>query len=167
MRTITMTQKKWLLSLHILFSAIMLGTSVTFLILSITVASAADSSLVLACYKAMHVLSKTSVRASIIGTLVTGLMLSVWTHWGLVKYYWIIAKEILSVIAVILGPFGMYIWTLQGISLLTDTGVGAADHGAYVSNMAYLLLGIGLQLLSLIAMFLLSVFKPWGKRKAK
>ncbi|MDD9265538.1 hypothetical protein ACFPES_00690 [Paenibacillus sp. GCM10023248] len=165
MKTLTMTQKKWLLSLHLLFAAIMLGTSVTFLILSITAASTEDSGLLLACYKAMHVLSATSVRASVIGTIVTGVLLSLWTHWGLVKYYWIIAKEVLSAIAILLGPIGMYMWTLRGISYLTDTGVGAADQGAYVVNTISLFIGIGLQIASLVAMFLLSVFKPWGKRR--
>lgn len=164
MKLINMTQKKWLLSLHILFSAIMLGTSVTFLILSITAVSSNDSGLILSCYKAMHVLSTTSVRASFIGTIVTGLLLSVWTHWGLVKYYWIIAKEILSLVALILGPIGMYIWTLQGISLITDGGAGAVNQGAMVENTISLFIGIGLQVISLVAMFLLSVFKPWGKR---
>lgn len=167
MKTINMIQKKWLLSLHILFAAIMLGTSVTFLILSITAVSTKDSGLVLSCYKAMHVLSETSVRASVIGTIVTGILLSLWTHWGLVKYYWIIAKEVLTLVAVILGPIGMYIWTLQGISLLTDVGVEGANQGAYVVNTISLFIGIGLQIISLIAMYLLSVFKPWGKRKIK
>ncbi|MHC0564796.1 hypothetical protein ACYEXS_35015 [Paenibacillus sp. MAH-36] len=105
------------------------------------------------------------MRASFIGTIVTGLLLSVWTHWGLVKYYWIIAKEILSLLALILGPIGMYIYTLQGISLITDVGVEGANQGALVVNTLSLFIGIGLQLISLVSMFLLSVFKPWGKRK--
>jgi uncharacterized membrane protein len=165
MKNFSMTKKKWILSLHILFAAIMLGTSVTFLILSITVASTSDSGLVLSCYKAMHVLAGTSVRASVIGTIVTGVLLSLGTHWGLVKYYWIIVKEVLTVVAVIVGPIGMYVWTLKGISLLAEVGGESANQGAYVSNMLWLFIGIGLQLLSLIAMYLLSVFKPWGKRR--
>ncbi|WP_239696803.1 hypothetical protein [Paenibacillus oryzisoli] len=162
-----MTKKKWMLSLHIVFAAIMLGTCVTFLILSITVASSSDSGLILSCYKAMHVLAGTSVRASVIGTIVTGVLLSLGTHWGLAKYNWIIAKEVLTVVAVIIGPIGMYIWTLKGISLMTDVGAESAYQGAYVSNMFWLFIGIGLQLLSLIAMYLLSIFKPWGKRKSR
>ncbi|MDR6549988.1 hypothetical protein [Paenibacillus qinlingensis] len=167
MKTMSLMNKKWLLSLHIVFSAIMLGTSVTFLILSITAVSTQDSVLVLACYKAMHVLSGSSVRASLIGTVVTGVLLSVRTHWGLVKYNWIIVKEILTLIAIVLGPFGMYVWTLKGITLLTDVGIEGVNQGAYVTNTVYLFIGIGLQLLSLLAMFVLSVFKPWGKRKTR
>ncbi|MGO4498416.1 hypothetical protein AB4114_21290 [Paenibacillus sp. 2RAB27] len=165
MKNFTMKQKKWMLSLHILFAAIMLGTSVTFLILSITVASTSDSVLILSCYKAMHVLAGTSVRVSVIGTIVTGVLLSLGTHWGLVKYYWIIVKEVLTVVAVIVGPIGMYIWTLKAISMLTEVGGESANQGAYVSNMLWLFIGIGLQLLSLLAMYQLSVFKPWGKRR--
>lgn len=165
MKILTMTQKKWLVSLHIIFSAIMLGTSVTFLILSITAASTNDSELVLACYKAMHVLSSTSVRASVIGTILTGVILSLKTHWGFLKYNWIIAKEALSLVAILVGPIGMYVWTLQGISLLTDVGAESANQGAYVVNEVSLFIGIGLQIISLVLMFLLSVFKPWGSGK--
>jgi hypothetical protein len=139
---------------------------VTFLILSITVASTSDSVLILSCYKVMHVLAGTSVRASVIGTIVTGVLLSLGTHWGLVKYYWIIVKEVLTDVAVIVGPIGMYIWTMKGISMLTEVGGESANQGAYVSNMLSLFMGIGVQLLSLITMYLLSVFKPWGKRKS-
>jgi hypothetical protein len=34
-------------------------------------------------------------------------------------------------------------------------------------NRTYLFIGISLQIVSLIAMFILSVFKPWGKRERK
>ncbi|MGG1550811.1 hypothetical protein [Paenibacillus ferrarius] len=164
MPTLSMKSKKWLLSLHILFSAILLGTSVVFLILSITAAASNDAGLVLASYRSMHVLSDTSIRASTIGTTVTGILLSVWTHWGLFKYRWIISKEVLTLLVILIGPFGMHVWTLRGITLLQDTGIGGATQGAYVSNSLMFFAGIGIQIVALVAMYLLSVFKPGGKR---
>ena len=147
---LSMNQKKWLLLAHLIFSSIMLGGAVIFLVLSIVAATSTDASVISACYQAMHALSKTSVRASTIGTIVTGVLLSVWTHWGLFRYYWVIAKEVLTLVAIVVGPIGMYMWTLPA---------GAEDLGA-------LWIGIILQVISLAAIFGLSVLKPWGKRKA-
>ncbi|MCR2822276.1 hypothetical protein [Lederbergia panacisoli] len=78
---LSITGKRWLLTIHLIFSAIMLGNMVTFLILSITAASTGSEQLVSSCYQIMHVLSKTSVRASTIGTFVSGILLSMWTKW--------------------------------------------------------------------------------------
>ncbi|MGG1659131.1 hypothetical protein [Brevibacillus sp. NRS-1366] len=153
MSKLGMLQKKWLLLVHLLFSSIMLGGAVIFLVLSIVAANTTDASVFSACYTAMHVLSKTSVRASTIGTIVTGVLLSVWTHWGLFRYYWIIAKEWLTLVAIVLGPIGMFMWTLPARTLPPGEGLGA------------MWTGIILQIISLAAIFCLSVLKPWGKRK--
>ncbi|MDF2684453.1 MAG: hypothetical protein K0R47_5643 [Brevibacillus sp.] len=149
MNKISMTSKKWLLLLHLIFSAIMLGGAVIFLVLSIVAATTTDPNVFQACYTVMHVLSQSSVRASTIGTLVTGVVLSALTHWGFLRYHWIIAKEGLSVLTIALGPIGMYVWTAGALS---------------GENPLMLWIGIVLQILSLVAIFLLSVFKPWGKR---
>lgn len=74
---LSITGKRWLLTIHLIFSAIMLGNMVTFLILSITAAGTENEQLVESCYQIMHVLSKSSVRASTIGTFVTGVLLSI------------------------------------------------------------------------------------------
>ncbi|WP_103104512.1 hypothetical protein [Brevibacillus reuszeri] len=163
---LSMNQKKWLLLAHLIFSSIMLGGAVIFLVLSIVAATSTDASIISACYQAMHALSKTSVRASTIGTIVTGVLLSVWTHWGLFRYYWLIAKEILTVFAIVLGPIGMYFWTLPASSSALPEGIGAMENSAILLNSGQLWTGIILQILSLAIIFWLSVFKPWGKRKA-
>jgi hypothetical protein len=157
--------RKWLLILHLLFSAIMLGGAVAFLIMSITAANTSDEGVLKACYTSMHVLAKTSVKASTIGALVSGILLSVLTHWGLFKYYWIIAKEALTVLSLVLGLIGMNSWTLKAVTLTTARGLNALHDSAFIVNNNQLWVGIMLQIISLIAMFIISVFKPWGPRK--
>ncbi|MCY9694691.1 hypothetical protein [Paenibacillus alginolyticus] len=163
----TLTQRRWLLTIHLLFSAIMLGGAVVFLILSIIAANTSDEGALKACYTSMHVLAKTSIRASTIGTLVTGILLSVLTQWGLFKFYWIIAKEVLTVLSIVLGPIGMYLWTLKAVTLTTEEGLNALQDPAFIVNNDQLWVGIFLQIISLVAMFTISVFKPWGSRKQK
>ncbi|MBV7506716.1 DUF2269 family protein [Bacillus sp. sid0103] len=167
MRKLNLTQRKWLIILHLLFAAIMFGVSIVFLILSITAANTNDAGVLKACYTIMHVLSKTSVRASTIGTVVTGILLSVWTQWGLFRFYWIIIKEGLTILSILLGPFAMYTLTLKAVTLTSKEGLNALLDPAFTVNKWQLWIGIILQIISLVLMFVISVFKPWGQRKMK
>lgn len=161
------TAKKWLLFVHLLFAAIWLGVTVAYLVLSITAAAADDAETLRACYAAMSGLTRSSGRASIIGTVLTGVALSALTHWGLFRYYWIIAKEALTLLSIGLGMIGIYLWTQKAFALVAAEGTGALAHPAYVVNQTQLIAGIALQIVSLAAMFALSVFKPWGKRRER
>jgi len=84
----------------------MLGNMVAFLIFSITAASSVKN-ITIICYQAMNILANTSVRASTIGATITGVLLCIWTKWGLFRYYWILAKEGLTLLAIGLNLWGM------------------------------------------------------------
>jgi hypothetical protein len=161
------TPRKWLLMFHLLFSAIMLGGAVAFLIMSITAASTSDEGMLKASYTIMHILAKTSVKVSTIGALVSGILLSMLTQWGLFRYYWIIAKEALTLLSILLGPIGMYLWTLKAVTLTTSEGLNSLHIPEFIVNNNQLWVGIILQIISIAGMFVISVFKPWGKRKQK
>ncbi|WP_099159207.1 hypothetical protein [Virgibacillus ndiopensis] len=154
---LSITPRRWLITVHILFAAIMVGNMVTFLILSITVATTNDPQLMKSSYQIMHVLSKTSVKASTFGTIVTGILLSVLTKWGLFKFYWIIAKEALTIVPFVLNMWGMYYWTSDAIDMIQKSNNPMLQTELWT--------GIIIQLISLVLMFVLSVFKPWGKRQ--
>lgn len=165
MKRINMTQRKWLVTIHLLFSAIMLGMSFVFLVLSIVAGTTNDEGVFKACYSIMHLLSKTTIRFSTIGTLVTGILLSVLTPWGLFKHYWIIVKEAVTFLTILIGPVGMYMWTLKAVTLTSSEGMNALlDQGFTIDSMQ-LWIGIILQIVSLVGLFIISVFKPWGTRK--
>jgi hypothetical protein len=167
MKKIGITPKKWLLTLHSLFAAIMFGVTITFLILSIAATVTTDEGVLKASYMSMHLLAQTSVRASTIGTVVTGVLLSLLTHWGFFKYYWIIVKELLTILSIGLGLVGIYFWSLKAVTITTVQGMESLHNPEFLVNRTYLFVGISLQIISLIAMYILSIFKPWGKREMK
>jgi len=150
--------KRWLLIVHSVFAAILLGNMVAFLIFSITALAADHANLAQACYQAMHLLSRTSVRASTIGATLTGVLLSVWSNWGLFRYYWILAKEGLTLITLFLNLWAMQTWTAEALQLSPAEGAEA-----FVVHVE-LWTGILVQFLSLVLMYILSIMKPWGKR---
>ncbi|WP_026702757.1 hypothetical protein [Salibacterium aidingense] len=161
---LSITPRRWLLSLHLLFVAILFGTMVVFLVLSITAAATQDETILKGAYTSMYVLATSSVRASAIGSVVTGVLLSVWTRWGLFRFYWIIFKEILTVASIGLAFIGMSVWTIQTFSIASAEGLHALDSPVFITNRLQLFIGIILQIGSLGAMIVVSVFKPWGRR---
>lgn len=155
---LSLKAKRGLLVFHCLFAAIMLGNMVVFLIFSIMISASDQPNIVEACQQGMYLLSRTSVRASTIGTTVTGVWLSVWSKWGLFKFYWIIAKEGLTVLCIAINLWGMYSWTKAALELKSANDIFIVH--------AELWTGIIIQILSLVLMYFLSVFKPWGRRIA-
>ncbi|MCF6409433.1 hypothetical protein [Pseudalkalibacillus salsuginis] len=164
MKKIDLKTKRILLTFHLLFSGIMLGSTVVFLILSIAAAASNNQQVLMASYKTMNLLSKTSIRASTIGTVVTGIFLSALTQWGFLRYYWIIAKEVLTIFCIGIGMVGIYIWSLNGLTMVESD---ATFNQEFIINQTSLFVGIIMQIIFLLTMFFLSVFKPWGKRKAR
>ena len=158
---LSITSRRGLLTVHILFAAIMFGNMVTFLILSIVAATTENVQLIESCYQIMHVLASTSVKASTIGTTVTGILLSICTKWGFFQFYWIIAKQIITVMLIGFNLWGMYAWTLDALNLLKTTG----DQTDMFMLQIDLWIGIIIQIISLVFIFTISVFKPWGRRK--
>lgn len=156
---LTKGPRKFFVIAHILFSAIMVGNMATFLILSIIVVTSSDIGLIKSCYTVMNILSHTSIRASTIGATVTGIILAVFTHYGLFQYWWIMVKEALTIMLIGINILGMYTWTL------------AALHSDSLSTLAntklYLWAGIFIQIMALVFMFIISKYKPWGKRKRR
>jgi hypothetical protein len=159
LKKLSITQKKWWLSAHILFSAIWLGVTVTFLILSISVLLTNDNQVIKAYYSSMLKIEETAGRASLIGTVITGLILSIFTKWGLFKFYWIITKEILTLFCLVLGFIFIYYWTINGIHF-SEEAIG--DN--FIENHYQLMIWIIIQVILLAILFILSVFKPWGQR---
>jgi hypothetical protein len=165
MKKLTLPQRKWLLIIHLVFVAIWFGDTMVFLILSIIGASTVDENILKASYSSMHLIANTSGKASIFGTVITGILLSVFTHWGLFKYKWIIVKEALTIISIGLGLVGIYYWTLKAFTMVSTEGLEAMQNQVFITNNYQLYIGIILQIISLLSMIIISVFKPWGKRK--
>jgi len=164
-KTLTVKQKRWLLYAHILFTVAWLGTVFGFLVLSVTAAITRDGDTLQGVYIAMRLLDLTVVQVSAIGTIITGVLRGVLTQWGLTKFYWIIVKEILSVFSIALGIFAMHNLIIESVSITSAQGLDALHDPTYTVNRSVILAGIVLEIVSLSVMVLLSVFKPWGKRK--
>ncbi|SDZ80839.1 hypothetical protein SAMN05421743_101280 [Thalassobacillus cyri] len=154
--------KKGLVTIHLLFAAIMFGATITLILLSGGISATDDAQVMQRNYEVMHLISTTIVRGSTFATIITGILLSMMTPWGLFKFYWIIAKEVLSLILFTVNIWGMSAWTNRALQQINNTQDAIYPAALQVD----LWIGLTIQLVSLILIYGLSVYKPWGKKKS-
>jgi hypothetical protein len=148
--------RKLLLVLHVTSSVGFMGAVASFLALAITGAATDDALLATGAYLAMRVVTWDVIVPLAFTALVTGIVQSIGTPWGLFRYYWIIIKLVLTMIAV-----AVLMLQTPSVDALGDAALvgGLASYeGARFSMVVH---GTG-GLLVLIVANVLSVFKPRG-----
>lgn len=91
-----------------------------------------------------------------IGTFVTGVALSLLTHWGLFKQLWTAAKLVLTLCCIPYGMFVVEATMLRGLDLTTS----AAGEALVAGNIQTLKLAMAGVLTGFTTILALAVFKP-------
>ncbi|SFO90547.1 hypothetical protein SAMN04489713_110197 [Actinomadura madurae] len=152
-----LARRVWL-TLHVGVSVGWLGLALAMTTLAITGATADDHAVRHGSYELMHVFDLTIVIPSVVLAVVTGLVVSLGTPWGLVKHRWVLLKFVISlVIPVIATVQSGWIEELQH-----RTADPAADPGG---TGLVLVLCMLLYAALLWTAVVLSVFKPGGKTR--
>ncbi|MGN7384159.1 CopD family protein [Paenibacillus sp. SAFN-117] len=115
----------------------------------------------------MHLVDVILIRYTALVALLSGLALSLWTNWGLFKYYWIVAKFILTIILILFGIAYLSPWLSQ---LLREADLGrslALTNAAFLDKSYSLLGGAIANIIALTFMTAISYFKPFGKINPK
>jgi hypothetical protein len=151
--------KKFLLSLHLLFSIGWLGAVAGFLALSLTGYFSKDIWVVKSSYISMNIIMKYVIVPTCIGSLISGIVQSATSNWGFFKYYWILAKMVLTVIITFL--------LLLHTSLISSLAYIATYDDLLQSDLSkerfQVIFDAFGAFLILIVIVCISVFKPWGK----
>ncbi|MER5260951.1 hypothetical protein ABTZ99_02555 [Actinosynnema sp. NPDC002837] len=137
--------KTWLL-LHVVTSVGWLGVTIGMLVLALAAFDAPQ------LYQAMELLGDLVVLPLALGALVTGVVLSLGTKWGLVRHRWVLVKFVLTVVAVIATTFSLR-------SGLHEAADGVVAAGGDV--LAAACVSLALYTFNTV----LSVFKPWGRTR--
>ena len=159
------SHKKWLVSFHLLFVIVWLGTVITmyvFLLYKVDEGNVDQMTLIHSILKLFY---NALLLPSAIGCIITGFFLSLLTHWGLTKYIWIIIKWVVSFNMIFFITLFLGGWVDQPANILLMEGVEAVKNPHFVENTKWLKFGIGLQIPHLIVLVFISIIKPWGKRK--
>jgi hypothetical protein len=147
--------RKALVAAHTIVAVGWLGIVVAKLVLEIVGLRTGDQEIARAGFLSMQVLDRAAFPPAAVATLVTGIVLSVGTAWGLFKHWWIVVKLALTLAVVVTGIAFVGAWTEAAASSTVAVGRGSA---------AAWLIGMGAaHLLMLVGATVISVFKPWGQ----
>ena len=147
-----------MLTAHITFSVGWMGTVTAFLALALA-GVVGNAQMVRASYIAMELIAWFVIVPFCFASLVTGLIQSLGTPWGLFKHYWIVVKFFLTLIATIVLMLHM-----QPISYLSHVASETILSATDLRDLRIQLIAdAGAALLVLLATTTISVYKPWGK----
>ena len=150
--------RKLALTAHLTTSVGWIGSVATFLVLAFAGLKSENAQVVRAAYLSMELTTWGIIVPLAIASLLTGLVQSVGTEWGLFKHYWIIAKLVIALLATVIllvhtGPIG------RVAEVAAQTTLGSTD----LSQLRVQLIAdaVGAIIALLVATFL-SVYKPRG-----
>jgi hypothetical protein len=150
--------RKLSLTAHVMSSVGWLGSVASFLALALVGLKTSDAQIVRSAYIATESVTWLVIVPLAFGSLVTGLLVSLTTPWGLFRHYWVLVKLILSVLATTL----LLVHT-RPIGVLADAALGTAFDGPHVSSMQLqLVIDAAAAIAALMVNVILSVFKPQG-----
>ena len=147
--------RKLVLVLHVTSSLGFVGAIAAFLALAIAGATARPD-LAYAVYQAMPIVTWQAIVPLAFTTLLIGVLQSLGTPWGLFRYYWVIVKLVLTIIAV--AVLMLQTQTIDTLALAASGGNLEGYASARFSMMLHGAGGIGVLLIATI----LSVYKPRG-----
>lgn len=159
--------KKILLSVHIFLISIWLGTALVIQVLLLLKPHCFGIHQIAIIDKVIFLLFDQIIMNISIAVAISGLIFSIFTTWGFVKFYWIITKWLILILLAIIIIF-LASPVVNGMAALSDTlreQVTTSAH--YLSYQKSTDLYIIVQLIFLTTVIFISVIKPWGPRKTK
>ncbi len=152
--------RKWALTAHITASVGWLGAVAGFLVLGIAGLRSQDADIVRGAYLAMDVIGRFLIVPLSLAALVTGLVQAFGTEWGLLRYYWVFVKYVLTLLAAVALLLHQFTAVAAAANRVLASAPGTLPD---VGRLGTQLVGdAALAVLLLILVTTLSVFKPWG-----
>ncbi len=157
--TLSPVASKLNLTAHITFSAGWIGAIVSFLGLAIAGLIGQDPQLVRSMYIGMELVAWFVIIPFCISSLLTGIIQSVTTPWGLFRHYWILIKLILTVVATFLLMLHM-----QPVAHMASVASQRSfDTGELQGLRIQLIADASVAIFVLLIAMALSVYKPFGR----
>ena len=150
----TPSLRKLALTIHLALSVGWIGAVVSYLVLGISAVRSKDAEIVRAAWIAMELTGWWAIVPLAIGSLLTGLIMSLGTSWGLFRHYWVLISLALTIfcVAILL----LHMPTVSALAQMALTGTAA--HESRGGDLLHPSVG----LLVLLVITVLNVYKPQG-----
>ncbi len=158
--TMTPRLRKFALTAHVTSSVGWLGAVIGFLAHAVAGLTSQDAQIVRGAYLMMELTGWFVLVPLSFASLLTGLVQSLGTVWGLFRHYWVLVKLLITVFATII-----LLTFMQGFSNLASVAVeptlSTVDLGGH-HGAASPVVHASAAILLLLVCVVLSIYKPWG-----
>ena len=149
--------RKFMLSLHIATSVGWIGVVAAYLALDLTVASSPAPAVLQSAWFAMDLIVNKVIVPLALVALVTGVIQSLGTKWGLFEHWWVLISLVLTILATL-----VLLSEAATVSQLAEMVAGgqapSESHGLQGNTLLHSVGG----LIVLLVVTVLNVFKPRG-----
>jgi hypothetical protein len=159
--TLASDLRKFALTVHVIVSVGWAGVVAGFLALAIAGLVSTDVGLVRSSYVAMDFTYRTIVIPLGLASLITGLISSLGTDWGLFRHYWVVAKLVL-----ITPALWLMLVHIQPVRYAAHVATAVMSAGTDLDGLrVQLVVYAGAALLVLLVATFLSTYKPRGRTR--
>jgi hypothetical protein len=150
--------REFVLTAHVISSVGFLGAVAAFMALAIAGATGRDAQMVSACSLAMELVTSFVIVPMCFASLLTGLVQSLVSPWGLFRHYWVVVKLLLTMLST-----AVLLIHTKPIGVLARIAAGAEEVGTDLAGLRFqLVVASGAALLVLLAATVLSIYRPPG-----
>jgi hypothetical protein len=149
--------RKFALAVHIAFSVGWIGAVASYIALDVAAAASRNAETLRACYLAMEVIAWYVIVPLAGASLLTGLIMSLGTRWGLFRYYWVLISLFLTIFAIVV--LLVETRTIGHYALIAaDPATSGEELRALGSTLVHSVGGT----IVLLVIVVLNVYKPRG-----
>jgi hypothetical protein len=147
--------RKFALTVHVITSVGWIGAIVAYLALGVSAVTSEDLQTVRAAWIGMEVTGWFAIVPLALAALLTGLVMSMGTKWGLFRHYWVLISLVLTIFSTV-----VLLLHMPTVSMLADMAqaVSGADLAALGGDLFHPSIG----LLILLVVTGLNMYKPRG-----
>ena len=167
MKRLSVKQKNWLVSIHVIMGATWFGTAICMIVISLMNINNDNGDVLYALNSTLKTLDDFIIIPTATASLVTGALLSWLTIWGFFKHYWVIAKWIGTVTLITVGTIWLGPWVNTITSISEAERLQALANPLYAFDAKGALIGGIVQTVSVAFIIAISILKPWGRRVTK
>ncbi len=149
--------RKFALTVHVITSVGWIGAVIAYLALGIAAVTSPDVQTVRAVWIGMKVTGWFAIVPLAIAALLTGLVISLGTKWGLFRHWWVLISFVLTIFATV-----VLLLETRTIGALAAVAADPATSGDALRSMGGTLLHSIGGAIVLVVILVLNVYKPRG-----
>jgi uncharacterized membrane protein len=149
--------RKFALALHLTLSVGWIGAVAAYVALDVAAATSRDVQTLRTAYLGMDLISRSVIVPLALASLLTGLVMSLGTKWGLFRHYWVLISLVLTIIATV-----VLVVETRTISHFADIAADATTSGDDLRDLGGTLVHSVGGTVVLLVVLVLNMYKPQG-----